>query len=124
MAITNAAAGPKVVQSWPNLVTYNDETFTHDGSSTSLAVAGTAHGGPTGAKPDIVLFQRHAGDATDLLGFHCNITNYDTTNDEVDYTLYLSDAVTNTKTTIIRMWCIFLGKHADYAEGVTTNSPL
>ena len=108
MAITDSAAGAQTVTSIPWTITTNDVTHTLDGSSTSDAIAGTAHGGPSGETPDLIWFERHGGTSTDSIAFHVNVTNYDTTNDEVDYTVYLSGAGTNTSTIIIRMVCVFL----------------
>lgn len=124
MAITVSAAGPKTIMSWPFLVTTNDVTFTLDGSLTEKAVAGTAHGGPTGAEPVMVLFQRHGGTAATTSGviFAADVTNYDTTNDEVDYTLEWNAAGTNAETVIMRMYCVFVAAR-DKHEGVDTNAP-
>lgn len=110
MAITASAAGASVLCTWPWQVTENKVTFTLDGSDQSLAVAGTAHGGPDGLAPDVVQFVREGGDSTDATAFMCNVTNFDTTNNEVDYTLYLADAGTNTKTVILTMTCVFFGQ--------------
>ena len=107
MAIAASAAGAVQQRNSPTLVTTNDVTFTLDGVATSLAVAGTAHGGPTGVTPDRVHFERRGGDSVGAIVHGVNVTNFDTTNDEVDYTMLVSAAGTNTETIILRMTCEF-----------------
>ncbi len=105
MAITVAEGVAAIVQDYPELTTEVTLTLTLDGSATTLTNAGTAHGGLSGVEPDEVYFQRWGGDSTDSVVAQFNINNIDTTNDEVDWKVYLSGAGTNTKTLVYKMLC-------------------
>jgi hypothetical protein len=108
MAITSTETTAKAVRTDPDLLTYVDTTLVLDGSLSVLAIAGIAHGGPTGRTPYKVTTERRGGTSTATILHDVNITNFDTTNDEVDLSVYLSGAGTNTETVIIRVFFHFL----------------
>jgi hypothetical protein len=114
MAFTaTTTAGPDYISQDPWTITETTVSFNLHGTTTFLAVAGTKHGGPSGVEPWKVEFERRGGDSQDT-AWGCNVTNFDTTNDEVDYD-FVTDSAGGTadETIILVMRCYFLTRATD-----------
>jgi len=109
--------------------TKNTLTVTLDGLATSGTLAGIAHGGPTGREVKRIELGDQTPSTTDGVVVQAVlITAADTTNDEVDVTVILSGAGTNTETVTCDVFMVLdesaavAGQTAGIAYTVPDNS--
>lgn len=129
MALSFADSTPVVISNEPYLVTKNTVTITLDGTATSGAFAGIAHGGPSGREPFALALDEQTLSASDSVGASAFLkTAVDTTNDEVDGTFIVSGAGTNTETCSVDVLFYFLpkapdvGRNAPVSEAAPSNA--
>lgn len=115
MALSFSDGKPVVLSETPYLVTKNTVTVTLDGSATSGAFAGIAHGGPAGRTPfEVTLGGDQTLSSSDAVGVSAFLrTADDTSNDETDGTIIVSAAGTNAETCTVDVIFKFLPTSVD-----------